>query len=65
MDATIAGLFLTAVTLLILYFVVRKAVHHGILDAEESRREAAAQIKLHASLSDDGAPTSDDDPKIG
>lgn len=50
MDA-LAGLVLTALGLLILYFVVRKAVHHGILDAEESRREAATEANLRSTLS--------------
>lgn len=49
MDA-LAGLVLTALALLILYFAIRKAVHHGILDAEAERRETAAQISLRSTL---------------
>jgi hypothetical protein len=53
----LASLVLTALALLVLYLVVRKAVHHGILDAEESRREAAAQTQLRSALDTSDGPS--------
>jgi hypothetical protein len=37
---------LLAVSLLVLYFVIRKAVHHGILDAEDARLAEEREVSL-------------------
>lgn len=52
----LAGLVLTALSLLFLYFIIRKAVHHGILDAEETKRERAAEASLRGALSKSREP---------
>ena len=37
--------------LLVLYVVIRKAVHHGILDADEARRASDSRQQLQRTLS--------------
>ncbi len=37
--------------LFVLYMVIRKAVHHGILDAEQARRDNESLQRLRATLS--------------
>jgi hypothetical protein len=39
-------LLLLALSLLVLYFVIRKAVHHGILDADDARRAHEREVSL-------------------
>jgi hypothetical protein len=40
-DEVALALLLPAVGLLVLYWVVRLAVRHGVLDADEARRRAS------------------------
>jgi len=37
--------------LFVLYLVIRKAVHHGILDAEDARRASDSRQQLQRTLS--------------
>lgn len=43
---SVIELLLLAVGLLVLYFVIRKAVHHGIIDADDAREEHERQVRL-------------------
>lgn len=49
-------LLLLAVSLLVMYFVIRKAVHHGILDADDTRHERDRRDRLDAALRDGTLP---------
>lgn len=54
-------LLLLAVSLLVLYFVIRKAVHHGILDADDARRAVEREVSLDQAMREGkhpDAPTS-------
>lgn len=44
------------VGLLVLYVVVRKAVHHGILDADESRRDRESTQRLQRAVRESSRP---------
>lgn len=46
----VLDLLLFAGSLLALYFVVRTAVHHGILDAEETRQGRVRDERLEQTL---------------
>lgn len=49
-------LLLLAASLLITYFVIRKAVHHGILDADDTRAARERQDRLDTALRDGTLP---------
>jgi hypothetical protein len=36
--------------LFVLYIVIRKAVHHGILDADDARRDSQSRQQLQGTL---------------
>lgn len=44
------ALLLFVASLLMLYFVIRKAVSHGILDAEEARRRREREQRFEEAL---------------
>lgn len=46
MEPVVLWLLATAVSLLVLYLVIRKAVHHGIQDAEADRAARAQRAEL-------------------
>ena len=39
------------VSLFVLYIIIRKAVHHGILDADDARRARDARQQMQRTLS--------------
>lgn len=56
-DAFLVFIIMAAIGLYVLYFVIRKAVFHGILDAEKERGEYERQVRDQGSTLPD-APTS-------
>jgi hypothetical protein len=52
----VLALLLIAVLLLVLYFVVRKAVMHGILDADEAREARDRGARFDRQLRDGTLP---------
>lgn len=52
----LAALLLAALTLLALYFTVRKAVTHGILDADQARKAREREERFEEQLRDGTLP---------